>query len=342
MHPDNDKYIESIILRLMEDKYVSSDEAEKLKTWLEQNPSKRSEFYSLSVIWTKLDTQREVNNKVIENKWKNIRKHIRNNTKAGYRLALNTYQKYAAIFLLGALLPSLVLTYQVFFKHKKMLSQVISVPYGAKSNISLPDGSEIILNAGSKINYDANYGKKERRITLKGEAYFKVAKNKKSVFIVETKDITVKAYGTEFNVKCYDNDNSTEATLIKGSIGVKLNDNTSKKEYFLKPKEQFIYKHINRKGSGHGNLIIAKNVNTNLYTSWIKDKIQVKSVTLKELAIKLQRKYNVTIHIEDKNLEKLKFTGILENETIEQILQVLELSAKIKYRIDDREIWLYN
>ena len=342
MHADNEKYIESIILRLMEDKYISPDEAEKLKIWLDKNPSKRSELYSLSVIWAKLDTQREVNSKVIGNRWKNIRKHIKDNTKAGYRSALNTYQKYAAIFLLGALLPSLVLAYQAFFIHEKMLSQVISVPYGAKSNISLPDGSEIILNAGSKINYDANYGKKDRRITLKGEAYFKVAKNKKSAFIVKTKDITVKAYGTEFNVKCYDSDNTTEATLIEGSIGVRLNNNSSKKEYLLKPKEQFIYNHINGKDSKHNNLIIAKNVNINLTTSWIHDKIQVRSVTLKELAVKLQRKYNVTIHIENKELEKMKFTGILENETIEQILQALELSAKIKYRIDDREIWLYN
>ena len=342
MYAENEKHIERIILRLMEDKYVSQDEAEMLRTWLDKNPSKRSELYSLSVIWAKLDTLREVKKDVVENRWKNISSHIRKNSQEGFRYILKTYQKYAAIFLLGALLPSFILVYQAFFKHEKMLSQVISVPYGAKSNISLPDGSEIILNAGSKINYDANYGKKERRITLKGEAYFKVAKNKKSAFIVETKDIIIKAYGTEFNVKCYDSDNATEATLIEGSIGIKLNNKSSKKEYLLKPKEQFIYNHINGNNSEQGNLIIAKNVNTNLYTSWIQDKIQVESVTLKELAVKLQRKYDVTIHIEDKDLEQLKFTGILENETIEQILQVLKLSAKIKYRIDDREIWLYN
>ena len=94
------------------------------------------------------------------------------------------------------------------------------------------------------------------------------------------------------------------------------------------------------KDKNNNRLILAKNINTQLYTSWINDKIQVRSISLKELTVKLQRKYNVTIHIEDKELDSLKFTGILENETIEQILQVLKLSASIQYEIDDREIWL--
>ena len=325
----------------MEDEAISSREAAMLRQWLNENPEKRDELHSLSVIWTKLDTYREVDQEVIESKWKNVRKSIKNTSKSGFKFVLNTYQKYAAIFLLGAMLPTLVIVYQAFFKNEKMLSQVVSVPYGAKSNISLPDGTKIILNAGSKLRYDAAYGKKSRTITLRGEAYFKVAKDKKRPFIVNTRHLSVTAYGTIFNVKCYDSEDKTEATLIEGSIGIKVNDNSSRKEYLLKPNEQFIYK-INENDKKQKNLIVVKNINADIYTSWIYDKIQVKSITLKELAVKLERKYNVTIHIKNKNLEEMKFTGVLENETIEQILQALELSAKIKYRIDEREIWLYN
>jgi ferric-dicitrate binding protein FerR (iron transport regulator) len=119
---------------------------------------------------------------------------------------------------------------------------------------------------------------------------------------------------------------------------VQLNNRKGNKEYILKPNEQLIY-HSGADKKNNG-LILAKNINTQLYTSWIHDKIQVRSIALKALIVKLQRKYNVTIHVEDKELESLKFTGILENETIEQILQALELSASIQYEIDDREIWL--
>jgi len=340
MDQPNNKNIENIVLRLMEDENITSSEASLLKQWIKDNPEKSDDLYSLSLIWSKLDTYREVNDDVIQNRWEKTRDRIRSSSGKGLKYILKTYQKYAAIFLLGAILPSMVLIYQAIFDHNQMLSEVISVPYGAKSTVTLPDGTEIILNAGSKLKYNAEYGNKDRYITLKGEAYFKVAKNKKKPFIVNTKYLTVKAYGTEFNVKCYDNDYITETTLVEGSIGIKLK-NGNKKEYLLKPKEQLIYSYSEKEDNNHNNLIRARNVNTQLYTSWIYDKIQVKSVTLKELTVKLERKYNVTIHIEDKDLEKMKFTGILENETIEQILQALELSASINYRIDDREIWLY-
>ncbi|NPA37658.1 MAG: FecR family protein, partial [Chlorobi bacterium] len=248
------------------------------------------------------------------------------------------YMKYAAVFMLGMLIPTIIIGYKII-KRENLLSQIIEVPYGAKSNIILPDGTEIILNAGSSLSYNADFGIKDRKVNLAGEAYFKVAKNKGKKFLVKTRDLTIKAYGTEFNVKCYNEDKSTEATLVEGTIGVRLN-NRKNKEYLLKPGQQLKYS-FSDNNKNKGNLIILKNIDTRFYTSWIHDIIQVKSISLKALAMKLERKYNVKIHIENKELENLKFTGILKNETIEQILQALKLSASINYKIDNREIWLY-
>ncbi len=333
----NEKKIESIVLRLMEDEKISSQESALLKQWIKENPQKSEELFSLTLLWTKLDTNREVNDEVLSRQWMETSKKIKSSPQ-GIRRVLSSYKKYAAIFILGALLPSLAIIYQSFFKEEKLLSQVIQVPFGAKSTVTLPDGTEIILNAGSKLSYDARFGDNARSVFLDGEAYFNVAKDKKKPFLVKTTNVTVKAYGTIFNVKCYKGENIIETTLIEGSIGVQLNNKKGNKEYMLQPREQLIYHYGKDKNSNR--LIIAKNTNTQLYTSWINDKIQVRSISLKELIVKLQRKYNVTIHIEDKDLENLKFTGILENETIEQILQALELSASIQYEIDDREIWL--
>ncbi len=337
MIKNDDKIIESIVLRLMEDDDISPEESAMLKEWLKNNPQKSEELFSLTLLWSKLDTHKEVSDKVLSEKWNETKEKIKSSDKGIVRI-LRTYKKYAAIFILGALLPSLTIAYQSFFSKEKLLSQVIQVPYGAKSTVTLPDGTEIILNAGSKLSYNAGYGNRERSVFLDGEAYFKVTKDKHTPFLVKTTDVTVKAYGTMFNVKCYKGDNTTETTLIEGSIGVELNNRKDGKEYYLKPNEQLIYH--SGKDKNNNRLILAKNINTQLYTSWINDKIQVRSISLKELTVKLQRKYNVTIHIEDKELDSLKFTGILENETIEQILQVLKLSASIQYEIDDREIWL--
>ena len=337
MRQFNTDNIEDIVLRLMEDEKVTPQETHVLKQWIKDNPQKSEELFSLTLLWTKLDTYKEVTDEVLSEKWIETSNKIKKSN-SSRKIILSSYQKYAAIFILGALLPSLAIIYQNFIKEEKLLSQVIQVPFGAKSTVTLPDGTEVILNAGSVISYDSHYGKNQRSVYLDGEAYFKVTKNKHTPFLVKTTDVTVKAYGTIFNVKCYKGENITETTLLEGSIGVQLNNKKGNKEYMLKPNEQLIYHSGTDKKNNR--LILSKNINTQLYTSWIHDKIQVRSISLKALIVKLQRKYNVTIHIEDKELESLKFTGILENETIEQILQALELSASIQYEIDDREIWL--
>ena len=340
MNPVDEKNIENIVLRLLEGEEVTPQESLFLKQWLRDNPEKSKEFSDLSLLWTGLDTLREVSDDVVSEKWMETKNKVTGSKKISIRNIFVTYRKYAAIFILGAMLPLMIIFYRNYISPKRLLSQVIEVPYGAKSTITLPDGTEIVLNAGSKISYNASYGRIRRDVALSGEAYFKVAKNKHKPFVVKTKAMSVRAYGTEFNVKCYDGENITETTLVEGSVGIKLNGNNNRKEYMLKPNQQLIYSYPDGK-TGKGKLIIAKNINTQLYTSWIYDKIQVNSISLKELAVKLQRKYNVSIHIENKELENMKFTGILENETIEQILQALELSASIRYKIEEREIWLY-
>ncbi len=357
------KEIENLILRLMEGEDISREETLALKEWLIQNPGKGEEFFELSQIWSQLDTYREVDDNTLEQKWKetgvNALKHPLARRKSLVMFGL----KYAAIFILGAVVASGLLFIRKNRVEENLSSQVIEVPLGAKSTVKLSDGSEVILNAGSTLSYDTRFGIDSRIVSLSGEAYFKVAKDAQKPFTVKTPDITVRAYGTTFNIKSYADENTTEATLVEGSISVQLSNQPSrkKKELFLKPNEQLIINKSTRHpqhtnplpdSSSQTNippslipqknkLILSKNIEPDLYTSWIEDKINVKSASLQELAIKLERKYNVKIHIEEKELRSLKFTGILENETIEQVMHVLELSSPVNFRIEEREIWLY-
>ena len=333
------QHIENLFLRLMEGEELSKDELSLLKEWVDENPDDAKEYYAYSLIWNELDTLREVNDEEINEKWSDINnKYIKENNNTF--LLLRKTWKYAAIFILGIILTSLVF---IFKTDDNVSYQVVEVPFGAKSTIQLTDGTEVILNAGSKIEYDTRFNQIDRKINLIGEAYFKVAKNKNKPFTVITDNMTVKAYGTIFNVKAYPGDKNTETTLIEGSVGIKLKNNNGgsfAKEIFLKPNERIVYIRPTEK-SGSGKVLIAKNIEPELYTAWVNDNIQVRSKTLKELAVQLERKYNVNIYIMDKALENKRFTGLLKNETIEQIMQVLKLSAHIDYKIDNRDIWLY-
>ena len=83
------------------------------------------------------------------------------------------------------------------------INSEVSTRYGSKTNLVLPDGTKVWLNAGSKLNYDKNYGNAIREVSLTGEAYFDVVKNPEKPFIIHASKIDIKVLGTAFNVKSY-------------------------------------------------------------------------------------------------------------------------------------------
>jgi ferric-dicitrate binding protein FerR (iron transport regulator) len=203
----------------------------------------------------------------------------------------------------------------------------------------MADGTKVWLNAGSNIKYNADYNKHDREIFLEGEAYFEVAKNPDKAFHVYADKIVVHALGTKFNVKAYAEENVVETTLIEGSVSVDVKSLTSQR-VFLKPKEQVFYYKPVLQQNGSEKILVSKGINPALYTSWINDQLMISNETLESLTVKLGRKYDVVFHFEDNSLRKLRFTGLLENETIEQILEVLKLSSSVNYRINERQIWI--
>jgi ferric-dicitrate binding protein FerR (iron transport regulator) len=257
------------------------------------------------------------------------------------RKFIRNLMKYAAaaVILIG-LSSVIVYTFYISDREKLMTEQSqteISVSDGSKSFLTLADGSKVWLNAGSKIRYDRNYNKKARNIYLTGEAYFNVAKNQHKSFNVHAGGIVVQAIGTVFNVKAYPEEKLIETTLLEGSVSIDLN-NKSTKKIILEPKEQMLYYKPGSENGGSGRAIITKGIETELYTSWINNKLAINNETLESLTVKLSRKYDVAFHFEDESLKDLRFTGELKNETIEQILEILEISSTLNFQIKGRNI----
>lgn len=224
----------------------------------------------------------------------------------------------------------------------------VLTPLGSKSQVVLPDGSKLWLNAGSKISYGSDFGKAERKVFLTGEAFFDVVTNPSKPFSVYTSDLVVRAFGTRFNVKAYPDENTVTATLEQGKIDVQLLENLSK-SIELQPNENIIYHKntaqieknvlepsMNLAGQVKPDNIrveIQKNVKTVLYTSWKEDKWIIESEPLSSLVPKLERRYNIKIIFQDDELKKYKFSGTIRNETAEQILLALRLTAPLDYMI---------
>ncbi|HEY2350160.1 MAG TPA: FecR family protein, partial [Puia sp.] len=157
----------------------------------------------------------------------------------------NRFQKRKMIAFLSAGFILLFLGYY-FLNIRDSAPAVIQKPIwevvtrnGSKSNILLPDGSSVWLNAGSRLTYDSLYGTSVREVSLSGEAYFDVVKNPKKPFIIHTGKINIRVLGTVFNVKSYPEDRTIETSLIRGSIEVSFPSQPSKK-IILKPNQKLI------------------------------------------------------------------------------------------------------
>ncbi len=225
----------------------------------------------------------------------------------------------------------------------------IKTTNGSKTNLVLPDGTKVWLNAGSKMTYDKDYGINIREVNLTGEAYFDVIKNTKKPFIIHTGKINIKVLGTAFNVRCYPDEKNTETSLVRGSLEVTMKEGMEK--IILKPNEKLIVKNTESQPKKTNHSQPGKIINTGsanvfeisrlsvlprdssiMETSWINNKLVFRSETFEQVALKMEKWYAVSILIKDEKIKEKKFTGVFENETIDQALNALQLTTSFTYR----------
>lgn len=358
--------IKALFISYLE-KSISKPDEEILVQWIKNNPGSLKEWSELKKLWNLVNVADKFNDKLLEKEWQLLLNKIEKNRQPQRKLMFWYWlPRVAAVFLLGAFF-SLAVSYSVYKNaNNKLVYQEITTPKGAKSKLTLPDGSTIWLNAGSTVKYSNQFGLKQREIFLTGEAFFNVVSNKRKAFVVQASDLRIKAYGTSFNVKSYPDENTVEATLIEGSLGVKRLGLKNKKndEVILEPNQRVVYyksspqineiENVVEKEENNINLdplqgksetqkltyMISKGIDPQPFTSWKDGTLFINSETLELLAVKLERKYDMKIHFENEKLKNLKFTGSLQNETIEQVIEAIGIAAHINYRIDEREIWL--
>ncbi|HBC78775.1 MAG TPA: hypothetical protein DCZ51_09095 [Bacteroidales bacterium] len=234
----------------------------------------------------------------------------------------------------------------------------VKAPYGSRSEIKLPDGTLMILNAGSVVSYRNDYNSTNRNVSLAGEAYFKVARNEDIPFIVNAGSVSIKALGTEFNVKAYADENIIETTLITGKVNISCEGTgdsnqavdliPNQKAIFIRDEQGFLLEAIEGTDTSRiepvqsviPNILIAPKVNTDQVVAWTEGKLILRGESLENLCVELKRKYDVTVVFQDDEIKKFRFTGVLLDETLEQVLNVIGLTAPIKYSLDGKTVYL--
>jgi ferric-dicitrate binding protein FerR (iron transport regulator) len=182
--------------------------------------------------------------------------------------------------------------------------------WGQKLDVTLPDGSKIKLNSGSKIEFPERFSDSLRAVKLTGEAFFDVAHNPQKPFVIATGELTTKVLGTSFNVEAYQDNESVKVTLASGKV--QLSNQSTKT--IIKPSEQAVFNKQEK------NIAVSK-VDISKYVEWKDGILRFENSSLQEAALKLEKWFNVDMEFENEKTKRCTFTGTFQNENLQNILE---------------------
>ncbi|WP_222537694.1 FecR family protein [Pedobacter polysacchareus] len=268
------------------------------------------------------------------------------------------FQKYSTV--LGVACGIFIISMAAFFYLKNSAKEFDTQVFcgkGTRKKIQLPDGTLVWLNAESSLSYDSHLADNKQRIVhLVGEAFFDVAHQKHRPFIVHTQQLSVKVLGTAFNVKAYEKDQGTEATLLRGSIELSMNDKPAEK-IILKPSEKFATaapkkNQANKSGKQDQELpldlmvesIVPLHIAGAEYieeTSWKDNVLVFQNESLEDLKPRLERWFNIHIELGQTIPSNYRFTGVLKNENIKEALTAMQLIKPFHFKLKADDVIIY-
>ena len=205
------------------------------------------------------------------------------------------------------------------------MMNMISIPRGGEYRVTLPDGTRVHLNAESTLEFPSRFSREVRIVRLTGEAYFDVAKDSKSPFIVEVGTVSVKQYGTHYNINAY-NANHIEVTLVEGSIGVSADGSEETK---LTSGYQAVVT---------VNGIKVQKVDIHNVTGWNEGVFSFEGMTLEQIAVTLSRWYDTDFEVEE-GLRRMHFSGsLMRDENLGDILDAICEITNTRYEYNHHTI----
>lgn len=302
---------------------ISSEEKERLADWCNESTKNRQTFAQLKNIWDTTHPAFQAQEIRIDRAEAKILRGIKKG-KRGEIHFLVWWQRAAAVILIPLLLISLYLIFNRQSKEEFVYSrQEIIAPKGTYTQITLPDGSAVWLNSGSKLSYSIPFEKGKRQTFLAGEAFFEVKANPQCPFIVVADGISITATGTKFNVDAYPSDTLRTVTLEEGRVFIESPQRHKKTEMDI--NRQFVW-------NTNTNRYDVYTVDASLYGKWREGILIFRDETLENIFKRVARTFNVDISIKEPVLAKQRYRATFEQESLDEILELLRMSAPIRYR----------
>ncbi|WP_316632474.1 FecR domain-containing protein [uncultured Flavobacterium sp.] len=280
-----------------------------IKFFLEGKPSVKGEE-----LWNKwYDHPEEILNSLetIKSDRSKLKKEIRDIKKSNKVIFLQNRNWAMA----ASLLVLMSLSCFFYLSSEEVITKQYVTKSGEHAKVVLSDGTQIWLNAGSRLKYPAEFKEDTREVYLTGEAFFDVAKDKKHPFIIHTDKMDTKVLGTSFNVQAYPDHATQEVSVLTGRVNVK--STVTEENVYVTPGQKVVFKSRSNKMQAFTDIPV------NTISLWRKNIIVFEDAPLPEVIATINRNYNVNIQLENKNLNNLKISAYFKELPVDQVVALV-------------------
>lgn len=346
------------IIRFVSGNYDAEDK-KYVENWIAEDPSARNKLEHLQRIWEttgdlELDSDedaawQELSARVeqVESAQKigQIGRFPVKNVNSNFMRY--TLQAAAILMIVAGTYGFYQLTYTETQQEKPQKEQLVYhtlvSDVGEQVQFRFNDGSKVVLNSNSQIRYRSDFGSGTRTLQLTGEAYFEVDHDHPLPFVVKAGNIRVRDIGTKFNIDAYREGDFHEVTVSEGQIEVTTSENDNESREVTESASQPVrisqgqMVEVDRNA---GKMVISK-ANLHARLGWLDQRMIFDEEPLSEIVTRLERYYDITIDVRDRELLNKKVTASFRDERMENVFKVLSLSLKANYNLNKNHVELY-
>lgn len=308
-------------------------EKEEAERWRKEKPEHEQVFSQLQEQWECIHRDRLAD--VIPDKsavWKNIQREIHHQAKQ-----IPLYTRSLLIRIAGiAAVFALIVGFSLSFLFKEggswvasRFENVVMAPSGQKSQLILPDGTQVWLNSGSRLSYNYEFNTRDRVVNLEGEAFFDVKKNQQYPFVVKTGTVDVKVLGTSFNVQAYTDEEDVRIALIHGKVSL-LSAVSQNLLTYLSPGQAATVSKNNLSCQ-------VAPCDAEIESSWHQNLLKFDGASAGEVWKKLERWYGVRITLLSANPSNLYWFTV-KTESLTELLEMINKITPIEYKLHGEEV----
>ncbi|MTI89434.1 MAG: DUF4974 domain-containing protein [Balneolaceae bacterium] len=332
--------------------HCSADEQNKVEEWINADPENKEKEKQLRQIW-QLSEQKEDRLQGFfdpENEWEGLQRRIQKEKTPTPPVERDLYaEKYrtssihsmsqriirvAAIFLVAGLIGifSFHNQYEPEQKDEQIVLREVSTENAQRVNLTLGDGTKVMLNADSDIKFPEKFNAGIREVYLKGEAYFNVKRNPEKPFVIHSFGSVVRVLGTSFTVRSYEEENTVRVVVEEGKVAFGP-EQSDLEEQVLLTANKMAHFTIDSK-----DLRTSEVKDMQLYLSWRRGYLKFRESPMEQVATALERRYGVEVMFRDPAIKNKKLTAFLKSRSIKNVLNVIAMSLDIEYELTEHRI----